>query len=75
MAHNEQPHQDLRCLQIYLFSSQALTEFNGTAVIEKVAKIKLNYWGLNLHSMIETWAQSVSKNTIDFTMLILKVVS
>ena len=61
--HNEPPHQDLRCLQIYLFSSYALKEFNGMAVLEKLAKIKLNFWGLNLHSMIETWAQSVNKNT------------
>ena len=32
VAHNEQPYQDLRCLQIQLFTSLVLKELNGCAM-------------------------------------------
>ena len=36
MAHNEPPHQDLRCLQIQLFSSLVVKELRVRIILENV---------------------------------------
>ena len=45
VAHDEPPHQDLRCLQIQLFSSlvqkQLMTEFYRTLVLLSVLNARL----------------------------------
>ena len=57
MAHYEPPHQDLRCLQIQLFSSLVVKELNKkkneqkkkeVAIPQAAVSIKLIYPGANL---------------------------
>ena len=65
MAHYEPPHQDLRCLQIQLFSSLVVKELNmekNTSTGDKVFSARLCYY--NTVKILKFWTPQTMAITV-----------
>ena len=64
MSHNEPPHQDLRCLQIQLYSSLVLKKSRGGVGVGGVRRACLYFNGLMVISMSYPMCRDVQIGTV-----------